>query len=364
MPPEVSESIPRQSFFDHLSPAHTQLSDVSSFRRSQGESYPSVSIDQQPNILSYIPVAGIPNHIRTSSDSSLSHGNFIDPFEISDDNATSKSNDRGFGNAAAFDKFRGGDLSTTMSQSSPESIFHRQSEEENYQCASEKCLVKETIWPTLSNFRQHINHMHKEENIRDLIERSLLNATPMQPNSFLRPGEVTKRTFDRMFSGLDAYSIRPPASSFPQYTKRKHYQATPVKPSRSRDSLVRLDEKPIDKSKAVGASTSSSVSRAQDPFVAWAATYELDGILGKDAFRISRPARPGNHDCPDGYQDKITLSSPVNSHGDDAGSNRVPKGADRFMARTQQGLNNVQAAQETEVSPHLRNDLSGAEYQR
>jgi hypothetical protein len=43
--------------------------------------------------------------------------------------------------------------------------------EKSYQCASESCRNKEKIWPRLDNFKQHIERMHKGEDIHDLIKR-------------------------------------------------------------------------------------------------------------------------------------------------------------------------------------------------
>lgn len=41
----------------------------------------------------------------------------------------------------------------------------------SYQCASPACTNKTKVWPRLDNFKQHINRMHKDEDMYDLIKR-------------------------------------------------------------------------------------------------------------------------------------------------------------------------------------------------
>lgn len=42
----------------------------------------------------------------------------------------------------------------------------------SYQCASASCSNKDKIWPRLDNFKQHLDRMHKDEDMLDLIKRS------------------------------------------------------------------------------------------------------------------------------------------------------------------------------------------------
>jgi hypothetical protein len=48
--------------------------------------------------------------------------------------------------------------------------------DKSYKCASETCRTKEKIWPRLDNFKQHIDRMHKDEDVYDLIKRYNSNA--------------------------------------------------------------------------------------------------------------------------------------------------------------------------------------------
>lgn len=51
-------------------------------------------------------------------------------------------------------------------------IVHRlATEHRGFQCKAENCWNKEKIWPRLDNFRQHIERMHQDEDIEDLVNR-------------------------------------------------------------------------------------------------------------------------------------------------------------------------------------------------
>jgi len=41
----------------------------------------------------------------------------------------------------------------------------------SWRCAAASCLDKGKIWPRLDNFKQHIERMHKDEDLIDLIRR-------------------------------------------------------------------------------------------------------------------------------------------------------------------------------------------------
>lgn len=41
----------------------------------------------------------------------------------------------------------------------------------SWQCASANCTNRNKTWPRLDNFKQHIDRMHKDEDMLDLIKR-------------------------------------------------------------------------------------------------------------------------------------------------------------------------------------------------
>lgn len=41
----------------------------------------------------------------------------------------------------------------------------------SWRCAAANCSNAKKMWPRLDNFKQHIERMHKEEEILDLIQR-------------------------------------------------------------------------------------------------------------------------------------------------------------------------------------------------
>lgn len=41
----------------------------------------------------------------------------------------------------------------------------------SYRCAASECTNKEKIWPRLDNFRQHVERMHKDHDLSDLLAR-------------------------------------------------------------------------------------------------------------------------------------------------------------------------------------------------
>lgn len=43
--------------------------------------------------------------------------------------------------------------------------------EKSYQCAAESCKTKTKIWPRLDNFKQHIDRMHKDDDMVELIKK-------------------------------------------------------------------------------------------------------------------------------------------------------------------------------------------------
>lgn len=45
------------------------------------------------------------------------------------------------------------------------------SKTKSYRCAATSCTNKDKIWPRLDNFKQHIERMHKDEDIHNLIRR-------------------------------------------------------------------------------------------------------------------------------------------------------------------------------------------------
>ncbi len=51
------------------------------------------------------------------------------------------------------------------------SLHRKDIDKKSYQCAVENCRNKEKIWPRLDNFKQHIERMHKCEDVHNLIQR-------------------------------------------------------------------------------------------------------------------------------------------------------------------------------------------------
>jgi hypothetical protein len=51
------------------------------------------------------------------------------------------------------------------------SIHRKDIDKKSYQCAVENCRNKEKIWPRLDNFKQHVERMHKDEDVHDLVTR-------------------------------------------------------------------------------------------------------------------------------------------------------------------------------------------------
>lgn len=41
----------------------------------------------------------------------------------------------------------------------------------SYQCAASGCSKKDKIWPRLDNFKQHIERMHKEDDLIQLVRK-------------------------------------------------------------------------------------------------------------------------------------------------------------------------------------------------
>lgn len=51
------------------------------------------------------------------------------------------------------------------------SLHRKGIDKKSYRCAVENCRNKEKTWPRLDNFKQHVERMHKDENVLDVIER-------------------------------------------------------------------------------------------------------------------------------------------------------------------------------------------------
>ena len=46
--------------------------------------------------------------------------------------------------------------------------------DKSYRCAAPNCSKKEKLWPRLDNFRQHCTRIHKDQNIEELVRKSVL----------------------------------------------------------------------------------------------------------------------------------------------------------------------------------------------
>ncbi|KAH6638189.1 hypothetical protein C7974DRAFT_155937 [Boeremia exigua] len=58
----------------------------------------------------------------------------------------------------------------------------------SYQCAATGCTHRTKIWPRLDNFKQHLERMHRKENILELIKSS--EYQPQEPASIQQPFSV------------------------------------------------------------------------------------------------------------------------------------------------------------------------------
>ncbi|KAH5065275.1 hypothetical protein HBI26_200150 [Parastagonospora nodorum] len=71
--------------------------------------------------------------------------------------------------------------------------------EKSYQCAAESCKNKTKIWPRLDNFKQHIERMHRDDDMIELIKKSTFAPKP--------PGLVTENLsvapIDTMIAGME-----------------------------------------------------------------------------------------------------------------------------------------------------------------
>ncbi|KAF2806834.1 uncharacterized protein BDZ99DRAFT_523400 [Mytilinidion resinicola] len=81
----------------------------------------------------------------------------------------------------------------------------------SYQCASEHCRNRGKIWPRLDNFKQHIHRMHKDENVEDLIRRSLCHES--QRSDSPTPQPLSVAPMDTTLAGIGFESF-----SMPSYT--------------------------------------------------------------------------------------------------------------------------------------------------
>ena len=55
-------------------------------------------------------------------------------------------------------------------------IAPRNGTDRSFRCAALDCTKKDKIWPRLDNFRQHCARIHKEDNIDELVRKSVLTS--------------------------------------------------------------------------------------------------------------------------------------------------------------------------------------------
>ncbi|KAH8732852.1 hypothetical protein GQ44DRAFT_696544 [Phaeosphaeriaceae sp. PMI808] len=79
------------------------------------------------------------------------------------------------------------------------SVHHIDLFKKSYQCRSKTCRNKAKIWPRLDNFKQHIERMHPDEDVIDLVKRSTL--APNQPPTILE--DVSVAPIDTMIVGME-----------------------------------------------------------------------------------------------------------------------------------------------------------------
>ncbi|KAF2498340.1 hypothetical protein BU16DRAFT_558402 [Lophium mytilinum] len=83
----------------------------------------------------------------------------------------------------------------------------------SYQCASEHCRNKGKIWPRLDNFKQHIHRMHKDEDVEDLIRRSLWRER--QRSDSPTPQPLSVAPMDTTLAGIGFESFPMPTYTTP-----------------------------------------------------------------------------------------------------------------------------------------------------
>ena len=51
------------------------------------------------------------------------------------------------------------------------SLHRKGIDKKSYRCAIENCRNREKTWPRLDNFKQHVERMHKDADVQDVIQR-------------------------------------------------------------------------------------------------------------------------------------------------------------------------------------------------
>ncbi|GME48962.1 c2h2 type zinc finger domain protein [Neofusicoccum parvum] len=78
-------------------------------------------------------------------------------------------------------------------------------------CVADRCKNKDKIWPRLDNFKQHVQRMHQDENMEDMIQRSQCfgNLAAAAPGT---PRIESGSPMDNTLAGIDSKTSSPDGS--------------------------------------------------------------------------------------------------------------------------------------------------------
>ncbi|KAL1794987.1 hypothetical protein ACET3X_006803 [Alternaria dauci] len=91
------------------------------------------------------------------------------------------------------------------------SLHQKGIDNKSYRCAVENCRNRGKTWPRLDNFKQHVERMHKDDDVGDVIKRSI--CYPKNDDSSTEETSVAPMDIDIAVSGMEnTLSISPSLS--------------------------------------------------------------------------------------------------------------------------------------------------------